>query len=93
MVGHTRRFSPSHQFVHKRIPANDFHIQQMDVQTYFLRRTNMSALCQPRSWTDHLLWRRAAHTADLFAYQCRSLIVKANAFQGRSARRSASRWT
>jgi 2-hydroxy-4-carboxymuconate semialdehyde hemiacetal dehydrogenase len=82
MCGHTRRFNPSHQFVHKRIEAGEFHIQQMDVQTYFFRRTNMNALGQPRSWTDHLLWHHAAHTVDLFAYQCGSPIVKANAIQG-----------
>ena len=82
MVGHTRRFNPSHQYVHQKIQAGAFHIQQMDVQTYFFRRTNMNALGQPRSWTDHLLWHHAAHTVDLFAYQCGSPIVKANAIQG-----------
>jgi 2-hydroxy-4-carboxymuconate semialdehyde hemiacetal dehydrogenase len=54
----------------------------MDVQTYFFRRTNMNALGQPRSWTDHLLWHHAAHTVDLFVYQCGSPIVRANALQG-----------
>jgi 2-hydroxy-4-carboxymuconate semialdehyde hemiacetal dehydrogenase len=82
MCGHTRRFNPSHQYVHKKIKAGEFNIQQMDVQTYFFRRTNMNALGQPRSWTDHLLWHHAAHTVDLFAYQCGSPIVKANAIQG-----------
>jgi 2-hydroxy-4-carboxymuconate semialdehyde hemiacetal dehydrogenase len=82
MCGHTRRFNPSHQWVHKKILAGEFNIQQMDVQTYFFRRTNMNALGQPRSWTDHLLWHHAAHTVDLFAYQARSPIVKANAIQG-----------
>ena len=82
MCGHTRRFNPSHQWVHKKIEAGEFNIQQMDVQTYFFRRTNMNALGQPRSWTDHLLWHHAAHTVDLFAYQCGSPIVKANAIQG-----------
>ncbi len=82
MCGHTRRFNPSHQWVHKKIQAREFNIQQMDVQTYFFRRTNMNALGQPRSWTDHLLWHHAAHTVDLFAYQCGSPIVKANALQG-----------
>ncbi len=82
MVGHTRRFNPSHQWVHKKIQAGEFNIQQMDVQTYFFRRTNMNALGEPRSWTDHLLWHHAAHTVDLFAYQCGSPIVKANAIQG-----------
>ncbi len=82
MVGHTRRFNPSHQYVRKRILAGEFDIQQMDVQTYFFRRTNMNAFGQPRSWTDHLLWHHAAHTVDLFAYQTRSPIVKANAVQG-----------
>ena len=82
MCGHTRRFNPSHQYVRKEITAGRFNIQQMDVQTYFFRRTNMNALGQARSWTDHLLWHHAAHTADLFAYQCGSPIVKANAVQG-----------
>jgi len=82
MVGHTRRFNPSHQWVHKKIAAGQFHVQQMDVQTYFFRRSNMNALGQPRSWTDHLLWHHAAHTVDLFAYQAGSPIVQANAVQG-----------
>ena len=82
MCGHTRRFNPSHQYVHRQIAAGKFNIQQMDVQTYFFRRTNMNALGQARSWTDHLLWHHAAHTVDLFAYQCGSPIVKANAVQG-----------
>ncbi len=82
MCGHTRRFNPSHQWVHQRVSSGEFHIQQMDVQTYFFRRTNMNALGQPRSWTDHLLWHHAAHTVDLFAYQAGSPIVKAHALQG-----------
>jgi 2-hydroxy-4-carboxymuconate semialdehyde hemiacetal dehydrogenase len=82
MCGHTRRFNPSHQWVNKKIKAGEFSIQQMDVQTYFFRRTNMNALGQARSWTDHLLWHHAAHTVDLFAYQSGSPIVKANAVQG-----------
>ena len=82
MCGHTRRFNPSHQLVNQKIRAGQFNIQQMDVQTYFFRRSNMNALGQARSWTDHLLWHHAAHTVDLFAYQCGSPIVKANALQG-----------
>ena len=82
MCGHTRRFNPSHQYVNKEIKAGKFNIQQMDVQTYFFRRTNINALGQARSWTDHLLWHHAAHTVDLFAYQCGSPIVRANAVQG-----------
>jgi 2-hydroxy-4-carboxymuconate semialdehyde hemiacetal dehydrogenase len=82
MCGHTRRFNPSHQWVHKKIKAGEFNIQQMDVQTYFFRRSNMNALGQPRSWTDHLLWHHAAHTVDLFAWQTGGSIVAANALQG-----------
>ena len=82
MCGHTRRFNPSHQYVHQKITVGQFNIQQMDVQTYFFRRTNMNALGQARSWTDHLLWHHAAHTVDLFAYQAGAPIVKANAIQG-----------
>ena len=81
MVGHTRRFNPSHQYVHNRIAAGELTIQQMDVQTYFFRRKNMNAKGEPRSWTDHLLWHHAAHTIDLFAYQA-GKIVTANAIQG-----------
>ncbi|MDX8356464.1 Gfo/Idh/MocA family oxidoreductase [Sphingopyxis terrae] len=81
MVGHTRRFNPSHQYVHNRIVAGEFNIQQMDVQTYFFRRKNMNAKGEPRSWTDHLLWHHAAHTVDLFAYQA-GPIVQANAIEG-----------
>ena len=82
MCGHTRRFNPSHQWVHRRITAGELAIQQMDVQTYFFRRSNMNALGQPRSWTDHLLWHHAAHTVDLFAWQAGSPIVQAHAIQG-----------
>ncbi|NBS76579.1 MAG: gfo/Idh/MocA family oxidoreductase [Betaproteobacteria bacterium] len=82
MCGHTRRFNPSHQYVHQQIQAGQFNVFQMDVQTYFFRRSNMNALGQPRSWTDHLLWHHAAHTVDLFAYQAGSPVVKANAIQG-----------
>ena len=69
MAGHVRRFNPSHQWVHNRITAGELNIQQMDVQTYFFRRTNTNALGKPRSWTDHLLWHHACHTVDLFQYQ------------------------
>lgn len=81
MVGHTRRFNLSHQYIHNKIKAGQLNIQQMDVQTYFFRRKNMNAKGQPRSWTDHLLWHHAAHTVDLFAYQA-GPIVQANAIQG-----------
>ena len=82
MVGHTRRFNPSHQWIHRRIVDGELAIQQMDVQTYFFRRTNMNALGQPRSWTDHLLWHHAAHTVDLFQYQTGERVTIANAVQG-----------
>ena len=82
MVGHTRRFNPSHQWIRKRIEAGELDIQQMDVQTYFFRRKNMNALGEPRSWTDHLLWHHAAHTVDLFQYQTGGKVVEANAIQG-----------
>ena len=82
MVGHTRRFNPSHQWVHNKITGGELNIQQMDVQTYFFRRKNINAKGEPRSWTDHLLWHHAAHTVDLFAYQAGSPVVKANAIQG-----------
>jgi 2-hydroxy-4-carboxymuconate semialdehyde hemiacetal dehydrogenase len=81
MVGHTRRFNPSHQYVHNEITGGRLNIQQMDVQTYFFRRRNINAKGEPRSWTDHLLWHHAAHTVDLFAYQA-GQIVDAHALQG-----------
>jgi len=82
MVGHTRRFNPSHQWIHRRIAAGGLSIQQMDVQTYFFRRTNTNALGQPRSWTDHLLWHHAAHTVDLFQYQTGEDVQVAHAVEG-----------
>ncbi|MDO8907539.1 MAG: Gfo/Idh/MocA family oxidoreductase [Pseudohongiella sp.] len=82
MVGHTRRFNPSHQWIHNKIKSGELNIQQMDVQTYFFRRKNINALGEPRSWTDHLLWHHAAHTVDLFQYQTGERVVAANAMQG-----------
>ena len=82
MCGHTRRFNPSHQWLRKRIVKGELKILQMDVQTFFFRRTNMNALGQPRSWTDHLLWHHSAHTVDLFQYQTGQPVVAANAVQG-----------
>ena len=82
MVGHTRRFNPSHQWVHNRIKAGELSIQQMDVQTFFFRRKNLNALGQPRSWTDHLLWHHACHTVDLFQYQTGEVASEVFALQG-----------
>ena len=82
MAGHTRRFNPSHQWIHRKIKAGELKIQQMDVQTYFFRRTNMNALGQPRSWTDHLLWHHACHTVDLFQYQTGETVSRLHALQG-----------
>ncbi len=82
MCGHTRRFNPSHQWVHNRIKAGELTIQHMDVQTFFFRRTNTNAKGEPRSWTDHLLWHHAAHTVDLFQYQTGSPVVAAQAMEG-----------
>ncbi|MDX1482738.1 MAG: Gfo/Idh/MocA family oxidoreductase [Woeseiaceae bacterium] len=82
MVGHTRRFNPSHQWVHNKIVAGDLRIQQMDVQTYFFRRKNINAAGEPRSWTDHLLWHHAAHTVDLFQYQTGEKVVEVNGMEG-----------
>ena len=82
MAGHTRRFNPSHQWIHKRIQAGELKILQMDVQTYFFRRTNMNAEGKPRSWTDHLLWHHACHTVDLFQYQTGEIASMVQALQG-----------
>ena len=82
MVGHTRRFNPSHQWINRRLRSGELSIQQMDVQTYFFRRRNINAEGQPRSWTDHLLWHHAAHTVDLFQYQAGENIVQVNGMEG-----------
>jgi 2-hydroxy-4-carboxymuconate semialdehyde hemiacetal dehydrogenase len=82
MAGHTRRFNPSHQWVHNRIAAGELKVLQMDVQTYFFRRTNMNALGKPRSWTDHLLWHHACHTVDLFQYQTGESVSQAQGMEG-----------
>ena len=82
MAGHTRRFNPSHQWIHNRIKKGELRVQSMDVQTFFFRRTNMNALGQPRSWTDHLLWHHACHTVDLFQYQTGQTASHVHAMQG-----------
>jgi 2-hydroxy-4-carboxymuconate semialdehyde hemiacetal dehydrogenase len=82
MAGHTRRFNPSHQWIHKKIQGGELKVLQMNVQTYFFRRTNMNAAGKPRSWTDHLLWHHACHTVDLFQYQTGEPSTVAQAVQG-----------
>ena len=82
MGGHTRRFNPSHQYIHNKIKAGELKVLQMDVQTYFFRRTNMNAAGQARSWTDHLLWHHACHTVDLFQYQTGETANVAHAIEG-----------
>ena len=82
MAGHVRRFNPSHQWVHNKIVAGELSIQQMDIQTYFFRRTNMNAKGEPRSWTDHLLWHHACHSIDLFRYQAGEDVTEVHAIQG-----------
>jgi len=44
MAAHTRRFNPSHQWIHKRIQAGELKLQHLVVQTFFFRRTNTNAL-------------------------------------------------
>ena len=82
MVGHVRRFNPSHQWIKNRIDAGEFSIQQMDAQTYFFRRTNTNAKGEPRTWTDHLLWHHACHTIDLFMYQTGEIPSEVFGLQG-----------
>ena len=82
MAGHVRRFNPSHQYVHNLITAGELSVQQMDVQTYFFRRKNISADGSPRSWTDHLLWHHACHTIDLFMYQTGEMVTEVHGVQG-----------
>jgi len=82
MVGHTRRFNPSHTWIHRRVEAGELIVRQLNAQTYFLRRGNLNARNEPRSWTDHLLWHHAAHTVDLFRYQTGEDIVTAHALAG-----------
>lgn len=82
MAGQVRRFNPSHQWIHNKIQAGELKIQQMDVQTYFFRRTNSNAKGEPRSWTDHLLWHHACHTVDLFQYQTGETASEAFGLQG-----------
>ena len=82
MAGHVRRFNPSHQYIHNKIKKGELKIQQMDVQTYFFRRSNMNAKGEPRTWTDHLLWHHACHTVDLFQYQTGETCSEAFGLQG-----------
>lgn len=82
MAGQVRRYNPSHQWINNKIRAGELKIQQMDVQTYFFRRSNMNAKGEPRSWTDHLLWHHACHTVDLFQYQTGEVATEAFGIQG-----------
>ncbi|MEJ0065239.1 MAG: hypothetical protein WDM85_07130 [Caulobacteraceae bacterium] len=82
MAGHTRRFNPSHQWIHRRLQDGSLTLRQLEVQTHFLRRANINALGQPRSWTDHLLWHHAAHTVDLFHHQTGETSIVARAIEG-----------
>ena len=82
MVCHTRRFNPSHQWVHRRIMSGELTLQHLVVSTLFFRRENKNALGQPRSWTDHLLWHHACHTVDLFLHQTGEVPARAWAQQG-----------
>lgn len=82
MAGQVRRFNPSHQWIHNKVMAGELKIQQMDVQTYFFRRSNMNAKGEPRSWTDHLLWHHACHTVDLFQYQTGEVASQAFGLEG-----------
>jgi len=84
MVCHTRRFNPSHQWIHQRITAGELELQHLVVQTFFFRRENRNALGQPRSWTDHLLWHHACHTVDLFQHQTGEAPVAVSALRGPS---------
>jgi len=82
MGGHTRRFNPSHQWIHNRIVKGELKLQHLVVQTFFFRRTNTNALGKPRSWTDHLLWHHACHTVDLFDYQTGQAATHVHAMEG-----------
>jgi 2-hydroxy-4-carboxymuconate semialdehyde hemiacetal dehydrogenase len=82
MVCHTRRFNPSHQWIHQRIQRGELTLQHLVVETFFFRRENKNALGKPRTWTDHLLWHHACHTVDLFAHQTGSEPDVAWALQG-----------
>ncbi|MHA1564868.1 MAG: Gfo/Idh/MocA family oxidoreductase [Alphaproteobacteria bacterium] len=82
MAGHVRRFNPSHQWIHNKIQAGELKILQLDAETYFFRRTNLNALGEPRTWTDHLLWHHACHTVDLFQYQTGETASAALGLQG-----------
>ncbi len=82
MAGQVRRFNPSHQWIKAKIDAGELNVQQMDVQTYFFRRSNMNAKGEPRSWTDHLLWHHACHTVDLFQYQTGEVPSQCYALEG-----------
>jgi 2-hydroxy-4-carboxymuconate semialdehyde hemiacetal dehydrogenase len=82
MAGHTRRFNPSHQWIHNKVVAGEIKLQQLVVQTYFFRRQNINLQGEPRSWVDHLLWHHACHTVDLFQYQSGETASEVFALEG-----------
>jgi len=82
MVGHTYRFTPAHRWLRGRFGSGELQLQQLHVQTWFLRRVNINMFGQPRSWTDHLLWHHACHTVDLFQFMTGETVSEACALQG-----------
>lgn len=68
MVCHTRRFTPAHAEMRRRILAGEFHLHHLIAEHYFFRRTDLNMFGKPRTWRDNLLWHHACHSVDLFAW-------------------------
>jgi 2-hydroxy-4-carboxymuconate semialdehyde hemiacetal dehydrogenase len=49
MVCHTRRFNPSHQWIHQRVQRGELRLQHLVVETFFFRRENKNAKGQSRA--------------------------------------------
>jgi 2-hydroxy-4-carboxymuconate semialdehyde hemiacetal dehydrogenase len=82
MACHTRRFNHGHQWLHQRLRSGRLKLQHLVAHTWFLRRSNLNALGQSRSWADHLLWHHACHTVDLFHHQTGQPPLRVHAMQG-----------
>jgi 2-hydroxy-4-carboxymuconate semialdehyde hemiacetal dehydrogenase len=82
MAGHTRRFNPSHQWIHNSDQGRRAQAAAAGRADVLLPPQNINLEGKPRSWTDHLLWHHACHTVDLFQYQTGETASDVFALQG-----------
>ena len=81
MAGHTHRYSPSHQWIHRRVLSGELHVQQIVVEGHFLQ-SGVSDDAGGLGNVSELLWSYAVAGVDLLQYQTGHKIAVANAVEG-----------